>query len=162
LVAISNHKKENLEQIFRHTDYLKALERMAGRARKDLKSKSSQPRKSNSSYSEATSKLLKTSESLSKTVSTTDSSFPRLVFKNSVLDLLNSAPPENLGYLQDRLNRARDMNRQLSQNTRILSIGHKKLPINRLCYLRHPSYSKNTDEDAVQCITKHLTTSQRA
>ncbi len=41
-------------------------------------------------------------------MSTTDSSFPRLVFENGVLDPLNSAPPQNLGYLQDRLNRARD------------------------------------------------------
>ncbi|KAH9216548.1 hypothetical protein DL95DRAFT_460136 [Leptodontidium sp. 2 PMI_412] len=33
---------------------------------------------------------------------------PALVFENGVLDPLNSVPPENLGYLQDRLNRARD------------------------------------------------------
>ena len=92
---------------------LKAFEGMTARARNDLKSRSSQPRnmspfEPNSSHSEATSKLSKKSESSRKTVSTTDSSFPRLVFENGVLDPLNSAPPENLGYLQDRLNRARD------------------------------------------------------
>jgi hypothetical protein len=81
---------------------------MAERTRKNTKSKSSQPRKSNSFYSEATSKLLKTSESLSKTVFITDSSFSRLVFENSVLDPLNSVPPENLDCLQGRLNRAHD------------------------------------------------------
>jgi hypothetical protein len=41
-------------------------------------------------------------------LSTTDSSFPHLVFENGILDPINSAPPENLTYFQDRLNRARD------------------------------------------------------
>ena len=43
-----------------------------------------------------------------KTVSTTDSSFPRLVFSNGVLDPVNSQPPENLEYRRKQLNRARD------------------------------------------------------
>ncbi|KAG9233182.1 hypothetical protein BJ875DRAFT_54489 [Amylocarpus encephaloides] len=88
---------------------LKTFEKMGGQGRKsgkEPKSNSSQSRKS--SRSEAKTKSSATTESSSKTVSTTDSSFPRLVFENGVLDPLNSAPPENLGYLQDRLNRARD------------------------------------------------------
>jgi len=92
---------------------LKAFEKMTKCARNDSKSKSSQPRnmsrfEPNSSHSEATSKLSKTSESSSRTVSTTDSSFARLAFENGVLDPPHSAPPRNLGDLQDRLNRARD------------------------------------------------------
>ncbi|KAL5326602.1 hypothetical protein ACEPPN_004289 [Leptodophora sp. 'Broadleaf-Isolate-01'] len=82
---------------------------MGGQGRKsgkEPKSNSSQSRKS--SRSSAKTIFSATTESSSKTVSTTDSSFPRLVFENGVLDPLNSVPPENLGYLQDRLNRARD------------------------------------------------------
>jgi hypothetical protein len=41
-------------------------------------------------------------------VPTTDSSFPRLAFENGILDTAHSAPPGNLDYLQDRLDRARN------------------------------------------------------
>ncbi|KAH6714503.1 hypothetical protein BKA61DRAFT_461383, partial [Leptodontidium sp. MPI-SDFR-AT-0119] len=46
--------------------------------------------------------------STSKTVPTTDSSFPRLAFENGILDLDHSAPHENLGSHQDQLDRTRN------------------------------------------------------
>jgi hypothetical protein len=78
---------------------LKTLKRIAEHTKKDTKSKLSQPQKSNSFYSKATSKLLKTFKSLSKTVFITDLSFLCFVFKNSVFDPLNSVPPKNLSCL---------------------------------------------------------------
>lgn len=47
-------------------------------------------------------------ESSSKNVSTVDSSFLARIYDNGVFGPLDSAPPENLTYLQDRLNIARD------------------------------------------------------
>lgn len=87
---------------------LKALEKM-GRPRKDPNPKSKSSRSDpNLSRSETKSKSSATTGSTSKTVSTTDSRFPRLAFQNGVLDPVHSTLPENLGCLQEHRNRARD------------------------------------------------------
>jgi hypothetical protein len=59
--------------------------------------------------SEAKSKHSATTGSTSKTVSATDPRFPRLAFENGILDLVHSTAPENLGCLQDQLDRARNI-----------------------------------------------------
>jgi hypothetical protein len=86
---------------------LNTFEKMGGRKRNNPNSKSSQSQP-NSSRSRAKSKSLATTESTSKTVSTTDSSFPRLAFENGVLDPDHSTPHENLGSHQVMLDRARN------------------------------------------------------
>ncbi|KAM3067825.1 hypothetical protein ACMFMG_011309 [Clarireedia jacksonii] len=85
---------------------LKTFEKLGGRKRNDPKPESSQSQ-SNSSRSRAKSKFAATTESTSKKVSMTDTSFPRLAFGNGVLDPVHSTPNENLDFLQDQLDRIR-------------------------------------------------------
>jgi hypothetical protein len=86
---------------------LKEFEKMGKRPKKDSTSNSSRSLL-NASCSAATSNPSTTSQSTSKTVPTTDSSFPRLAFDNGILDPDHSTAPENLDYHQERLDRARD------------------------------------------------------
>lgn len=94
--------KTSAERLLRRArltkENLKAFEKMGGRRRKDFKSKTSQF-EPNSSRLKAKLKSLARTESTSKIVFTIDSSFPRLAFENSVLNLVYFIPNENLDFL---------------------------------------------------------------
>ena len=70
-----------------------------------------------------------------------DSAYDRFSFHNGFLDPDHSTSPKILVTIK---------------STRSLPIGYGELLMSRQWYPRHPHCSRDTNEDAVACITKHL------